>query len=107
MSTPKHTTGPWSYEVSFDPVSMTDKLNLIGDGRIILQHIEFLQEAEADSRLVAAAPMLLKALENLIEAFRVCIGNQAFSEFNFNNSEVKAAFAAINKAKEVVKCRNS
>lgn len=63
-----YTPGPWSYEVSFDPVSTENRLNLIGDGKIIAQHMKMVEhpEAEGNSQLIAAAPSLLAACERVL-----------------------------------------
>lgn len=46
----------------------------------------------------ANAPELAKALTDLLDAFRECVGHAAFDEFDASNPAVIAARAALAKA---------
>ena len=59
----KHTIGPWAYEVSFDFETNRDKLNIVGNGQIIAQGIEFTEISKgANASLLKAAPEMYDAL---------------------------------------------
>jgi len=66
-----YTPGPWGYEKSYDHEAQKQKINLIGDGRILAQHIAFIQEeCDANARLIASAPDLLARLEDCAHQLR-------------------------------------
>lgn len=83
MSSSKHTPGPW--RVYIGPINMEGGLNPFfrgtvallkhsGDGNevaVILDRNEAAHEYEANARLIASAPDLLEALENLAAPFLV------------------------------------
>lgn len=66
----KHTPGPWAYESCSLPGG---GINLIGDGKIILQNIRFNDSPEfvdgaMNAALIMTAPELLQALERISTA---------------------------------------
>jgi hypothetical protein len=95
MSQPKHTPGPWTLGYSINNVAMEehDRVNPICSLDLHPGGV-----TEANARLIAASPMLLKALKSTLDAFRTCIGNEAFNDFVLGNSAVIAAHQAITKA---------
>ncbi len=74
----KHTPGPWrvgSSSVGGPTITTTDKRSTIADIRTFggvhcggPQH----PETDANARLIAAAPELLEALQDLVAEFGVC-----------------------------------
>lgn len=94
----KHTTGPWRVTIygGFDaPRVWSD------DGSIaLIQHHESgPQEGEANARLIAAAPELLDALESFLRAPSVGSGGPGSSTIVVQEFNLRAARAAIAKAK--------
>lgn len=76
MNTKTHTLGPWDVETPFDGFSIVEAGKPTFEWRFIAHvptekenDIHFL-EAEANARLIAAAPDLLEALEACIEIVR-------------------------------------
>lgn len=68
-----HTKGPWAFEPSF--FKGRAALNLIGDGMILAQGIEFTSWSEGkNAKLVKAAPDLLEALQ-LAQALLIVASN--------------------------------
>lgn len=97
----KHTSGPWKFthlkktgfyhitkELNDNDALMCDLM--IHDGKEL--------EAEANARLISAAPELLEALEYLLQSYRADFNNITGGELN-NTEAVLKAIAAINKAK--------
>ena len=95
MST-QHTAGPWIYDAE-------DNLILTHDGRVLLEWVPrsnhaksggtTVAERNANGRLVAAAPDLLQALEELAELAARCDSWQSFP-----TAPLEKAYAAIAKA---------
>lgn len=54
--------------------------------------------ADANARLIAAAPDLANATRDLLKAFRECIGSAAFWEFEQSNPAVRDAQRALANA---------
>ena len=108
MTTPAHTPGPWkqshlnSYWIDV-PESSAD-LRKYGSGDIRCYHAN----AEADARLIAAAPDLLAALEDIFE--HCCLVHRRWGD-DSNQKESDAAEragkAAIKKAKGGTMSANS
>ena len=99
----KHTPGPW--HVDRDAFERAARLRGGDNMRLILRWDAFARrgsiEAEANARLIAAAPDLLEALQMLSEtAGRVAQGAPVVDERGLNTlaHSISAALAAINKA---------
>ena len=81
----KHTPGPW---------------HVFKDSSIYSKHADYTlaeivagmtdEECDANARLIAAAPELLKALQAALDALR---GSAGFDEINNAKKQVKAAIA--------------
>lgn len=92
MSTNKHTPGPWAIERDhIGPRSQNDDQSY---GMLIqvayLERYDWPENAEANARLIAAAPELLEALEAII--------NDG-GKFVMTQETHRAARAAIDKAR--------
>ncbi len=68
MHAPSHTPGPW---IITDRDADSLKITSPDYGRIAMLHdpINGVSELEANARLIAAAPELLSALQDLLEAY--------------------------------------
>lgn len=89
-----HTPGPW--------VSGAGNGTVFADHQPIGQRLICYLPTNAaegpNARLIAAAPELADALQGMLIAFRVCVGNAAFAEFEASNQAVIEAKAALLKA---------
>lgn len=65
----KFTPGPWSYVDGFDLGYTTDYWVRASDEVGVCEINYSLEEANANTRLIASAPLLLEALEGMIEVF--------------------------------------
>ncbi len=93
----KHTPGPWKvvkwdYEECFSIQDET-KYRVAGIKPALIEDVEI---AKANARLIAAAPELLEALDELAKAFYTLSGNAIQPRFE---STMVSAMAAIKKAK--------
>jgi hypothetical protein len=88
----KHTPGPW-VQTPWDSTAIFDAKNLRVPIAQTFPADTCKQEAEANARLVAAAPQLLEALEDCADALSI------FHHKSEGNSAVKKARAAIKAAK--------
>lgn len=92
MSTTKHTPGPWEAEVR-TPIGITYVWQGGTENAIAKVYAGVIEDAEANARLIAAAPELLDALQSLLARVSSdIIANQCWHE------EQRAARAAIAKA---------
>jgi hypothetical protein len=96
---PKHTPGPWEFIPSFGRVEVEKfivaYLSLSVEGR---ENPLYLSrgEAEANGRLIAAAPELLDALEHMVAVANWSCTIQSEEQFD---AMIATAEAAIRKAK--------
>lgn len=92
----KHTTGPWSAE----PTCPNDGVNcwfIVSEDRKQVGSVDGYQgdpEREANARLIAAAPDLLEALQNVVDAW----SSQFERQGHMAPEWAKKARAAITKA---------
>lgn len=96
-ATAKHAPGPWDYFVGNANGRGLIRIEQSGTG----QHIASMQRGAvsgANARLIAAAPDLLAALEELADAFKGDDGLERAMNIGLD-SEILAARAAIAKAK--------
>lgn len=101
----KHLEGPWTVE--YTGVSTLDDFNIetatIRAGHLVVAEVEChhasIASVEANARLIAAAPELAQATRDLLKAFRVCIGIDAFMEFEQSNPAVRAAKLVLDKVR--------
>lgn len=109
MTTPtKHTPGPWTVEIVKDGGNWTYNVRTVkphNPAGCLGKHIATcnpLMEArgESNASLIAAAPDLLAALEDLVERAGTSMhqANSDGAEYDVD-AELKAAYAAIAKAK--------
>lgn len=64
-----HTPGPWSYWSGYNPFDKIEAQVTAEDGDIVIaSYNHLIEEGEANARLMAAAPDLLSALEDLIDS---------------------------------------
>jgi len=86
-TTTKHTPGPWS----------TDGDHIFGPVYLLADIVsaDTIEEAEANARLIAAAPDLLAALEHCCAVMADCV---MFPERDDENRAYSQARAAISKA---------
>ena len=95
MSEAKHTTGPWNV-----PFREFTKIKAANGAHIATCHkLTNLVNLEANSRLIAAAPDLLEALQGILGYFDS--GNSVSvsqATIKASSDEIKAARAAIAKA---------
>ncbi len=62
----KHTPGPWDYWSGYNPVDELEAQITTEDGDIVIaSYNRQIPEGEANARLLAAAPELLEALQDL------------------------------------------
>lgn len=113
MITFKHTPHPWAYRVSLDGIG-TDGWEIMGEfAEAPLAVVPFWPddnglasaEAEANARLMTAAPELLQALEKCIERLQwiesLKLENPEGSKFPIMNfSSIRQAQSAIAKARK-------
>lgn len=83
-----HTKGPWSYIGNGDVVAKSDKY-CGGEKDIASVFLTVNDEDEANARLIAAAPDLLKALEELSKSFIGTYGDDPRSD---NEIDLHRAF---------------
>lgn len=93
----KGTPGPWRVsEKRGDLIDIRHNSNGIGAISLNLAHVvarqSWLKEAEANAKLIAAAPELLEALQRMVNKAHKQNWNDAYPE------ELQSAQAAINKA---------
>lgn len=93
----KGTPGPWRVsEKRGDLIDIRHNSNGIGAISLNLAHVvarqSWLKEAEANAKLIAAAPELLEALQRMVSKAHKQNWNDAYPE------ELQSAQAAINKA---------
>lgn len=94
-----HTPGPWKVDKIHD-------FGVVADTGIVAEvwHGEK-DEKKANARLIAAAPELLEALENLMDYPKEDLIQWASKSENvtmtFTSKQIAAAIAAINKAKSI------
>ena len=90
----EYTKGPWTYQV--DGRNATGRVETLG-GLVVGSTVGFtVEEAKANARLIAAAPELLEALQTLVDD---CIHASVSMDYNYGEFDLKAAEAAILKAK--------
>lgn len=89
----KHTPGPWYSEMNVDGEINTWAFDDPGSPRIGVAKAYKNKNAEANARLIAAAPDLLAALERVLECRRFKIS------LDTNAAALEQARAAIAKAK--------
>lgn len=101
MTHTKHTPGPWS---CFHMPGTTSPWWTIRDGRNIyvaevdwVDHAVLVEEAEANARLIAAAPELLEAAKGLEQALRLYSG-RSHRDHTITGNAVQAVIDAIAKA---------
>lgn len=82
MATMKHTPGPWKVEYeNYGNGSFREWFNVgparvyITDSRTAMEGLGQTAEAEANARLIAAAPELLEALEKIAEHIPGSVGH--------------------------------
>lgn len=111
MSELKHTPGPWvvSYFTCDDPSQMPEQALAIspsagfpghGDAIAVVSPVSLVNERdEANARLIAAAPDLLSALQELLDAGDNCVtaSDDVAAMLRFGDA-VNDAHAAIAKA---------
>lgn len=86
----KHTAGPWKIDDALDLPLAVIQDNEMGEG--IAELGERTPENEANARLIAAAPELLEALQEMMSRY-------GSKNSGFDNEETAKARAAIAKAK--------
>ena len=102
----KHTPGPWSLSPSFDRV---ERRVQHGDAPALVwsiasginsAHPDYLPRAEqiANARLIAAAPELLAALEDMTDRYARAMKDSGVSHYPEAMVEIRSARAAIAKA---------
>jgi len=96
MTNTKHTPGPWEVKKELTGLGnveflITDGLDDTPDGADTIAHVIFSNEAQANARLIAAAPDLLEACIGALHAL------EQHGE-NFHPSIQKHTKAAIAKA---------
>lgn len=66
---PKYTPGPWGFEKTAAIYEGEDTRNLLGDGKIIAQRMVIIDhpEAEANARLIKAAPSLVETMHEIAQ----------------------------------------
>jgi|SRR5882757_2506329 len=105
--TTQHTSGPWIRVARANGklgeticFMGTDELTAIDICRVEPEDDNgaAIKVADANARLIAAAPDLADATRDLLKAFRDCIGAAAFWEFEQGNPAVRAAQRALAKA---------
>lgn len=99
----QHTPGPWKARPLGDPFNGRFQINNEeGEHRIYVALVYDYHQPEANANLIAAAPELLQALENLVQLVDVIAKYPANNERlqGYINSETRLdAVNAINKAK--------
>ncbi len=103
MSAAKHTPGPW-YVSKRNPLRVIESgpraltLATVGTNGHGVTAEGAQAEAEANARLIAAAPELLDALRDAMQAVEVFHGPIAWEVFRDHSPEMKRWRAAIAKA---------
>ena len=89
----KHTPGPWKAESAAGQHDTAGWM-VLGRSRLVASVSNLWEDAEANARLIAAAPELLEALKNIVDWFDVKrdLNDGAQSE------TLKEALAALDKA---------
>lgn len=95
MNEPKHTPGPWSVRKNDHSCVSGPRMSIDGSGRkigtfTVASCLGYKDEREANARLIAAAPELLKALQACDRVFGA------------PNPDPLAAFATIEKARAAI-----
>lgn len=91
MSTPKHTPGPWE-TLTFSNHELQTDFAMVKVGRRV-HMVGHSEEDKANARLIAAAPDLLEALQEVSETF-----NESWREGSTQRRLGDLARAAIAKA---------
>lgn len=96
MNISKHTPGPWV----LDGGTIRDADKEFVSRVALTRYVDGRRdpEAEANAVLMAAAPALVAALHGTLEAFRTCIGNDAFADFKRGHAAIRAAYKALKAA---------
>lgn len=92
MSNPKFTPGPWEYEgINGKVVSVINGIHAVVAHNGTFRHSA--KESAANAHLIAAAPELYEALENIIRAIkmRTSIGNDLIHELIEGENALKKA----------------
>jgi hypothetical protein len=99
----KHTLGPWKFETSKSGFHKITKLLNDDDALIVdlMIHEGKEDEALANARLIASAPELLEALEDITETFKSCLGGSDPLYYTDFKGEIERAVSVINKAKGI------
>lgn len=95
----KHTPGPW--ETGTQTKGSTTLVSRIETGFAVaeMRNVHFREEAEANARLIAAAPELLEALQTFLTEYVQLVESGDAGFWNADEEEkVIAARAAIAKA---------
>ena len=104
MSEAKHTEGPWTADDGDGGVwgvfseADSDGIAYLAEPTRDMRLLRP-DEAAANARLIAAAPDLLQALKSIVSALGA-VGHDGWHSEPVHESDVKAALAAITKARE-------
>ena len=105
----EYTKGPWEYRAAMNyigyaifPLGTLPSLAACEryTENMTITCFNFPGSTEANARLIAAAPELLEALESLVDD---CIHASGSMDYNYGEFDLKAAEAAILKAKGEIK----
>ena len=96
-----HTPGPWRADrraiLATDPV-----MGLVQIAEVFSGAADSLAQADANQRLIAAAPDLLEALQNIVDEANIFPSCKPFMRFSLNSylppHLINAAIRAIDKA---------
>lgn len=91
----RYAPGPWTYV----PATEDNWAYILSQGTRIIACVDSVDaEDRATGKLIAAAPELLEALEDLVDACESASGSM---DYNYGEFDLEAAREAIKKARDI------